>query len=69
MSSPLEDQRRGSEIGRRLSSTASTLREALGLKFDEPPSPGTGRTVSFPFTVVWKCVDNGLGPLSAEETI
>jgi len=69
VSSPLEDQRRGSEIGRRLSSTASTLREALGLKFDEPPSPGTGRTVSFPFTVVWKCVDNGLGPLSAEETI
>ena len=38
--------RRGSEIGRRLSTTASSLREALGLKFDEPPSPGTARTVS-----------------------
>jgi hypothetical protein len=47
--SPSDDgsSRRGSEtIGRRLSTTAMSLREALGFKpIDDPTSPGTLKTV------------------------
>ena len=39
------DDRRGSDLGRRLSNTASSIKEALGFKSDEPTSPRTALTV------------------------
>jgi hypothetical protein len=43
--SPVDENRRPSELGRRLSTTASSIREALGFKVDEPTSPKTMKTV------------------------
>jgi len=49
VASPAEEHgRRGSEIGRRLSTTASSLREALGFKVEEPGSPKGIKTVPSP---------------------
>src|SRR5271163_2999609 len=42
--SPTDESRRGSEIGRRLSTTASSIKDALG--FGEPSSPTAMKSVS-----------------------
>src|SRR5579859_7395008 len=49
VTSPTEEtSRTGSEIGRRLSTTATSLREALGFKVEEPTSPKGIKTVPPP---------------------
>jgi hypothetical protein len=53
VTSPVDEGRRPSELGRRLSTTASSIREALGFKVDEPTSPGTMKTVNFPLIYLY----------------
>ena len=43
--SPVDESRRPSELGRRLSTTATSIREALGFKTEEPTSPRIMKTV------------------------
>lgn len=55
VTSPVVDEahaRGGSEIGRRLSTTASSFREALGFKVEEPGSPKGIKTVFLVFVFV-----------------
>jgi hypothetical protein len=48
--SPMDDSRRGSEIGRKLSTTATSIKEALG--FGEPSSPTAMKSVSLQYHVL-----------------
>jgi len=66
VTSPIEEghPRTGSEFGRRLSTTATSLREALGFKVEEPGSPKGNKTT--PFRKMSEAGTSGTSPTSSE---
>lgn len=60
VASPVDEGRHPSELGRRLSTTATSIREALGFKIDECTSPSTMKTVS---SFVYAGFTDNLDPL------